>query len=72
MFMKHVPTGDLVEVIDLQDVINPASATVRARAHTGDIIQRPENFLKQELVFPSGEALPVCWSDAHYYEHAAA
>ena len=72
MFLKHVPTGDLVEVIDLQDVINPGSPTVRARAHTGEIIQRPENFLKKELAFPSGEALPVCWSDAHYYEHAAA
>lgn len=69
MFLKHVPTGDLVEVIDLPDVINPNSPTIRARSHTGDIIQRPENFLKTELVFPSGEVLPLCWRDAHYYEH---
>ena len=71
MFLKHTPTGDLIEVIDLPDVINPSSPTIRARSHSGDIIQRPENFLKTELVFPSGEALPLCWRDAHYYENAA-
>jgi hypothetical protein len=71
MFLKHAPTGDLVEVIDLPDVINPSSPTIRARSHSGDIIQRPENFLKSELIFPSGEPLPLCWRDAHYYEHAA-
>ena len=72
MFLKHIPTGDLVEVIDLPDVINPNSPTIRARSHSGDIIQRPENFLKTELIFPSGEALPRCWRDAHYFEHEAA
>ena len=72
MFLRHAPTDDLVEVIDLPDVINPNSPTIRARAHTGDIIQRPENFLKSELLFPSGESLPQCWVDIHYYEHVAA
>lgn len=72
MFLKHTPTGDLVEVIDLPDVINPTSSTIRARAHTGEVIQRPENFLKSELAFPSGEPLPLCWMDSHYYEHMAA
>jgi hypothetical protein len=71
MFLKHAPTGDLIEVIDLPDVINPNSPTIRARSHSADIIQRPENFLKEELVFPSGEPLPLCWRDAHYYENAA-
>jgi len=72
MFLKHVPSDELVEVIDLPDVINPNTPTIRARAHTGDLIQRPENFLKEELVFPSGEALPKCWIDVRYYEHQAA
>lgn len=71
MFLKYVPTGDLVEVVDLQDVINPNTPTIRARSHSDEIIQRPEKFLKTELVFPSGESLPLCWRDAHYYEHAA-
>jgi len=72
MFLKHLPSGDLVEVIDLPDVINPYSDTIRARAHSSDLIQRPENFLKIELAFPSGEALPLCWVDGHYREHTAA
>jgi hypothetical protein len=72
MFLKHVPSDDLVEVIDLPDVINPNTTTIRARTHTGEIIQRTENFLKTELVFPSGEALPLCWVDSHYREHVAA
>ena len=54
MFLKQVTTGDLVEVVDLTDVINPFSSTIRARVHTGEIIHRPEVFLKDELTFPSG------------------
>jgi len=72
MFLKHVPTNDLVEVIDLPDVINPHSPTIRARSHAGEVIQRPENFLKKELVFPSGEPLPLCWVDVRHCEHIAA
>ena len=68
MFLKHVPTDDLIEVMDLTDVINPHSPTILARSHSGDVIQRPENFLKTELAFPSGEPLPVCWVDSHFYE----
>ena len=68
MFLKHVPTDDLVEVMDLTDVINPHSPTILARSHSGEVIQRPDHFLKTELAFPSGEPLPVCWVDSHFYE----
>ena len=70
MFLKHVPTNDLVEVIDLTDVINSHSPTILARSHAGEVIQRPENFLKSEMAFPSGEPLPICWIDNYYREHA--
>jgi hypothetical protein len=72
MFLKQIETGDRVEVVDLTDVINPYSTTLRARVHVGDAIQRPEVFLKSELTFPSGESLPLCWTDGHYREYAAA
>ena len=72
MYLKHVPSGDLIEIIDLPDVINPASPTIRARSYTNENIRRAENFLKTELAFPSGEALPLCWIDSRYNEHAAA
>jgi hypothetical protein len=72
MFLKHVPTGDLVEVIDLTDVINPHSTVIWAQSHEGEVPQGPEYFLKTELAFPSGELLPLCWIDGHYREHFAA
>ena len=72
MYLKHIPSGDLVEIIDLPDVINPASPTVRARSYIDETIQRPYDFLKTELAFPSGESLPLCWIDSHYNETAAA
>ena len=72
MYLKHVPSGDLVEIIDLPDVINPSSPTIRGRSYVDETIQHPENFLKTELAFPSGEPLPLCWVDSHYNEHAAA
>ncbi len=72
MFLKQIETGDRVEVVDLTDVINPNSTTLRARVHVGAAIQRPEVFLKSELTFPSGESLPLCWTDGHYREYAAA
>jgi hypothetical protein len=28
--------------------------------------QEPESVQKQNLVFPSGESLPMCWIDADY------
>ena len=72
MFLRHLPTDDLVEVIDLSDVINPYTSTIRARAHAGEVIHHPEHFLKTEMAFPSGEPLPLCWVDGHYREHVAA
>jgi hypothetical protein len=72
MYLKHVPSGDLVEVVDLTDVINPSSSTIKARSYAGDVVHRAEYFLKGELAFPSGESLPLCWSDSHYNEGAAA
>ena len=72
MFLRQVSTGDLVEVVDLTDVIDPYSATIRARVHMGEVIHRPEVFLKTELAFPSGESLPLCWVDGQYQNHAAA
>jgi hypothetical protein len=72
MYLKHVPSGDLVEVVDLSGVIDPSSSTIRARSYAEDVPHRPEYFLKTELIFPSGEPLPLCWLKNHYHEHAAA
>lgn len=67
MFLKHTTNGELVEVIDLQDVINPHTATIRGRGGFGtESMQKITDFMKDELVFPSGEDLPQCWIDQAY------
>ncbi len=66
MYLKHRPSGDLVEVLDTESLFNPLKTIVRGRFHAGEELQEPANFEKAELVFPSDEALPRCWVDAHY------
>lgn len=66
MYLKHVSSGDLVEVVDLAGLFDPFEKGVQGRIHAGEELQDPARFAKGELVFPSGEALPRCWVDPDY------
>ncbi len=66
MYLKHTPSGDLVEILDLRALFNPGQGKVVGRYHAGEELQEPELFDKEALVFPSGEALPRCWVDMDY------
>lgn len=66
MYMKHTPSGDLVEILDTTSLSDPYKKTVAGRFHAGEELQDPANFNKAELIFPSGEALPRCWTDPNY------
>ncbi|MEJ2644326.1 MAG: acetyltransferase [Gammaproteobacteria bacterium] len=66
MYLKHTSSGDLVEVLDLQALFDPFKTELSGRFHAGEELQEPATFAKSALVFPSGEALPRCWVDAHY------
>jgi hypothetical protein len=66
MFLKHVINGDLAQVIELDGLTNPNSSMVTVRYHAGEEAGDPVDVAKAELTFPSGEALPKCWLDAHY------
>ena len=68
MFLKHKSTGDLVEVLDLHSMYDPCAPTVRGRFHAGEEMQEPDDLRKEDLAFPSGEELPVCWKDSAYRE----
>lgn len=70
MYLKHRPSGDLVEVLDANALFNPVREDVRGRFHAGEELQEPANFSKRDLVFPSDEILPRCWVDAHYRDRA--
>ena len=66
MYLKHKPSGDLVEILDIRSVIDPLRPQVVGRFHAGEELQDPANFQKADLIFPSGEALPRCWVDPDY------
>lgn len=66
MFLKDKGTGDLIEVLSLQDLFDPFCDKLVGRYQRGEDPQDPQKFVKNTLVFPSGEALPRCWLDAHY------
>jgi hypothetical protein len=68
MYLKHKPTGDMVEVLDLEALFDPFRKELKGRFHSGEEMQDPAGFAKGDLVFPSGEALPRCWVDGHYRE----
>ncbi len=70
MFLKQISTGDMVEVLSLNDLFNPNRADLVGRYTAGEELQDPEKFAKADLKFPSGEALPVCWTDVHYRDAA--
>jgi hypothetical protein len=66
MYLKHRPSGDLVEVLDLAMLFDPFRAEISGRLHAGEELQDPATFGKAELIFPSGEPLPRCWVDPRY------
>ena len=66
MFLKIRQDGSLMEVLNLQQLFDPFCTALRGRLHAGEELQEPDSFFKQELIFPSGEALPRCWIDPHY------
>jgi hypothetical protein len=68
MYLKHRQSGDLVEVLDPGTLFDPFKAEVTGRLHVGEEMQDPTSFPKANLVFPSDEPLPRCWTDGKYRE----
>ncbi len=68
MYLKHRPTNDLVEILDLRALFDPFQTEVVGRFHAGEEMQDPAGFRKSEMVFPSDETLPLCWTDGKYKE----
>jgi hypothetical protein len=66
MFLKTREDGSLLEVLNLRQLMDPFARVVEGRLHAGEEIQDPASIAKNELVFPSGEALPLCWLEPDY------
>ena len=66
MYLKHTKNGDLVEVLDITAMADPCRNEISGRYHAGEEMQVAAMFAKSELVFPSGESLPKCWTTPDY------
>lgn len=66
MFLMHINTGDLIRIDELEQLIDPSSSRIKGRDQAGQEEQESDWYSKDELVFPSGEPLPRCWTDANY------
>ncbi|TLS68989.1 acetyltransferase [Mariprofundus erugo] len=66
MYLRNAKSSDLAHVMELSELTDPNSATVRVRFHAGEEAGEPVSIQKSELSFASGEALPKCWLDPHY------
>lgn len=66
MYLKLKHSGDLVEVLEVRQLVDPCRDAIMGRIHAGEELQDPASFAKSGLCFPSGEDLPRCWLDPHY------
>lgn len=66
MFLRNTTNNDLAQVVSLDELMDPNLASVTVRHHAGEEAGDPVKMAKADLCFPSGEALPKCWLDAHY------
>lgn len=66
MLLQEKESGDLIEIMDVDDLMSPAKNEVMGRNQAGQEEQEPAKFAKTKLVFPSGEVLPRCWLEENY------
>ncbi|MEG4293404.1 acetyltransferase [Microcoleus sp. C2C3] len=66
MLLQEKESGDLIEILDVDALISPTKQEVPGKNQAGEEEQEKANFPKSKLVFPSGEALPRCWTEENY------
>lgn len=66
MLLKSKKEDGLVEISEVTDLIDPFKESVKGQIQAGQNEQPPEPFAKKDLIFPSGESLPQCWTDSNY------
>lgn len=66
MFVKDTQDQTLVKIIDPEQLFDPVQQQVKGQQQAGQGEQPPREFDKSRLTFPSGEALPQCWTDPNY------
>jgi hypothetical protein len=69
MFLKQIGADHLVEVLRLEELVDPSKSSFTGRLNIGEEMPEPEPFQKSKVCFPSGEPLPRCWVDVHYRDN---
>ncbi|HDP88709.1 MAG TPA: acetyltransferase [Thioalkalivibrio sp.] len=69
MFLREKKSNHLVEILDTSELFDPTRPELTGRYNWGEDLPEPQPFAKADLIFPSGEALPRCWTDVHYRDN---
>ena len=66
MLLMEKETGHLIEVLEPTEVFDPFKDSFTGRLDFGEDVAEPDSFNKVSVSFPSGENLPMCWTDPNY------
>lgn len=66
MFVKDSRTGTLVKISTPEALFDPIQSQVQGQQQAGEEEQPVTSYEKTQLLFPSGESLPKCWTDPNY------
>ncbi|KAA5542606.1 acetyltransferase [Roseiconus nitratireducens] len=68
MFVKEKSSGDLIRIdpVDVLVLADPLAETVSGRRQAGEEEQDRDEYRKEDLIFPSGESFPKCWTEPSY------
>jgi hypothetical protein len=64
MLLKEKTSGDLIRILEVEQLWDPFTDQVKGRNQAGEEEQPPMSYEKSRLIFPSGEPLPQCWREA--------
>lgn len=67
MFVRRREDESLIQVLDFDELIDPFQEKIQGRQKAGQEVQPVQSFEKSNLIFPSGESLPQCWTDPDYH-----
>lgn len=66
MLLKDKNSDGLIEITELDQLIDPFQDQIKGQPQGGEDEKQLESYKKEDLLFPSGEKLPVCWLDSDY------
>ena len=66
MYLMLKTSHDLIDIQDLDSLLDPLEFSIVGRSQAGQEEQTDQEYQKSDLVFPSNEPLPACWTDSNH------